>query len=242
MMDYHAMYPWAPENLLEEVLIYTSHEQIVTYMKSEHPKKCTFGREHDRALKLVPCRKDKLVCCDESSDPDGSFCYFYAILFKKVPLHLPLFNFEKELLTKINVATAQLHLNSWAFVRGFSILCAQFGLLPTVEAFLYFFEAKRLGHQLWVSFNGVAGRALLSLFQQSYKGFKGKFLKIRCNKRDPTLLDEFPLYWTKKPTFQTARCLDNMPQWDQEVCHFFSSLKVLFDTTTLISQEFSQGD
>jgi len=110
-----------------------------------------------------------------------------------------------------------------------------------MEVFLYFFEAKRLGRQLWVSFNEVAGRALLSLFQQSYKGFKGKFLKIHCNKRDPTLLDGFLLYWTKKPTFQGARCLDSMPQRDQEVCYFFSSLKVGFDMATLISLEFSPG-
>jgi len=211
-------------------------------MKNEHPKKCIFGREHDRALKLVPCREDEPVCCDESSDPDGPFCYFYAIFFKKVLLRLPLFNFEKELLTKVNVAIAQLHPNSWAFIRGFSILCAQFRLLLTVEVFLYFFEAKRLGRQLWASFNEVASRALLSLFLQSYKGFKGKFLKICCNKRDLTLLDGFPLYWTKKPTFQGVQCLDNISQWDQEVCHFFSSLKVLFDTATLISQDFSQGD
>jgi len=90
-----------------------------------------------------------------------------------------------------------------------------------------------------VSFNGVAGRALLSLFQQSYKGFKGKFLKIRCNKREPTLLDGFPLYWTEKPRFQGARCLEDMPQQEREVCLFFSSLKVVSDTATLISQEFS---
>ena len=85
-------------------------------MKSEHPKKCIFGWEHDRALKLVPCREDKSVCCDESLDPDGPFFYFYAIVFKRFILHLPLFNFEKELRTEINVASAQLHSNSWAFV------------------------------------------------------------------------------------------------------------------------------
>jgi len=63
-----------------------------------------------------------------------------------------------------------------------------------VDVFLYFFEAKSLGKKLWVSFNGVAGRVLLSLFQQSYKGFQGKFFKIRCSKFDPTLLYGFPLY------------------------------------------------
>ena len=50
------------------------------------------------------------------------------------------------------------------------------------------------GKKLWMSFNGVAGRVVLFLFQQSYKGFKGKFFKIRYNKFDPTLLDGFPLY------------------------------------------------
>jgi len=100
------MYPWAPENLLEETSIYTSSEQIVLYMKSERPKKCILGRENDRGLKLVPCREDELVCCDESSDPDGPFCYFYTTVFKTVLLRLPLYNFKKELLTEINVALA----------------------------------------------------------------------------------------------------------------------------------------
>ena len=88
-MDYRTMYPWALENLLEETSIYTSHEEIVFYMKSERPKKCIFGRENDRGLKLVPCREDESVCCDESSVPDGPFCYFYTTAFKKVLLCLP---------------------------------------------------------------------------------------------------------------------------------------------------------
>jgi len=71
---------------------------------------------------------------------------------------------EKELLTKLNVASAQLHPNNWAFIHALSILCSQLGISPTVEVFLYFYEAKRLGHQLWVSFNGEVGRALLTLF------------------------------------------------------------------------------
>ena len=82
------MYHWALENLLEETSIYTSHEQIVTYMKSERPKKCIFGREHDKALKFFPCREDEPVCCEESSNPDGPFCYFYATVFKKSSLSL----------------------------------------------------------------------------------------------------------------------------------------------------------
>jgi len=88
------------------------------------------------------------VCCDESSDPDGPFCFFYTTFFKKVLLRLPLSIFEKELLTELNVAPAQLHLNSWAFIRAFIILCSQLDISPTVEVFLYLFEAKHSGRQL----------------------------------------------------------------------------------------------
>jgi len=108
-----------------------------------------------------------------------------------------------------------------------------------VEVFLYFYEAKRLGLQLWVFFNGVSGRALLTLFQSSYKNFKGKFLKFRCNKRNPTLLVRFPLYWTEKPRFQGARCLKDLPPSDEEVCRFLTGLTVVFDIAFLLGKEFS---
>jgi len=143
----------------------------------ERPKKCIFGRENDRGLKLVPCREDEPICCDESLDPDGPFCYFYTTIFKKVLLRLPLYNLEKALITEINVAPAQLHPNSWAFVRGFSILCTHFSHLPSVEVFLHFFEAKRLGRQLCVSFNGVARKALLSLFTPILQGIQEQIPK-----------------------------------------------------------------
>ena len=123
-------------------------------MKSEQPKNCILGRENDRGLRVVPCRIDEPVCCDEASDPDDLFCFFYSTVFKKLLLRLPLYSFERAFLTKINVAPTQLHPNSWAFVRGFSIHCTHFGHMPSVEVFLYFFEAKRVGRQLWVSFNG----------------------------------------------------------------------------------------
>jgi len=154
-------------------------------------------------------------------------------------LQLPLTIFKEELLTELNVAPAQPHPNSYAFIRAFPIICSQFCFSPTVEVFLYFFETKRLGRQLWVSFNGVSGRALLSLFQSSYKKFKEKFLKLSSNKCNLTLLNGFPLYWTEKPRFQGVRRLKDMPTPDQEICKFLSNLKVVFDTARLIREEFS---
>ena len=126
---------------------------------------------------MVECRENEPICYDESSDPDGPFCFFYATFFKKNLLRLPLSIFEKELLIEINVALAQLHPNSWAFIRAFKILCSQIDILPTVEVFLYFFEAKYSGYQLWVSLNG----ALEELCSPS-SNHHTKFLKVNSLK------------------------------------------------------------
>ena len=113
------MYPWAPKTLLDETSFYTSSERVVTLRKSG----CHFGKAHDRFVRIAACREDKPVCCDESSNPEGPFCFFYATIFKKVLLRFPLSIFEKDLLTKLNVVSAQLHPNNWAFIRAFTFLC-----------------------------------------------------------------------------------------------------------------------
>jgi len=94
-MDYQALYSWAPQNLLEEVSIYTSCEKIVNLRKREFQNKCHFGRENDRALRIIPFREDESVCCDESLNSEGPFCYLYATVLKKILLRLPIFNFGK---------------------------------------------------------------------------------------------------------------------------------------------------
>ena len=104
--------------------------------------------------------------------------FLYQTVFKRVGLHLPFTTFERELLTEINTAPAQLHHNSWAFARAFEIMCGYLGILPSVDVFLHFFEVKKQGKSLWVSFSGVAGRILLTLFQNSYEGWKGQFFRV----------------------------------------------------------------
>ena len=158
----------------------------------------------------VACRKGEPVCSNEVSDPEGPFCFIYSTLFRRLGFRLPLTPFERTLLTEVNVAPAQLHPNSWAFVKAFAILCCSLSLTPSVDVFLYFFEVKDPGKKLWVSFNGVAGRVLLTLFQQSYKGFKKNIFKVRSNRRDPSLLDGFLLYWTEKPNLQRAQSLEDL--------------------------------
>jgi len=119
------------------------------------------------------------------------------------------------------------------------MLCHYFGHLPSVDVFLYFFKAKNPGQKLWVSFNGITGRVLLTLFQQSYKGFKGKFFKIHCNANDPSLLGGFPLYWTQKSKFKNPRRLEDLHPREREVCDFLSNLQAVFSTVELIKHEYN---
>ena len=126
------MYPWAKNDLLKETSYYTTHLRL----RELRENGCTMNKRYESHVKTVECREGKLICCDESSDPEGPFCFFYATFFKKVLLHLALSIFEKELLTKLNVSLAQLHPNSWAFIRAFIILCTQFGISPSIGVFL----------------------------------------------------------------------------------------------------------
>jgi len=139
----------------------------------------------------------------------------------------------------VNVGPAQLHPNSWAFIRAFAILCHCLGHTPSVDAFLFFFKAKSPGKKLWVNFNSVARMMLLTLFHQFYKGFKKNFFKVRSNRRDPTLLDGFPLYWAEKPNLQRPRRLEDLFPQEKGVCEFLSRLHIPFSTLELLKSEFS---
>ena len=96
-----------------------------------------FGRECDAHVSVLPCVAGEPVCADERANNGEPFFFLYATIFKRIKLRLPLPGFEWALLTEINVAPAQLHPNSWAFVRAFGILCNHFEHTPSMDVFLY---------------------------------------------------------------------------------------------------------
>jgi len=87
----------------------------------------------------------------------------------------------------------------------------------------------------------VSGRGLLSHFQSSYKNFKRRFIKVWPFAGDLTLLDAFPHYWSLKPRFQSARHLEDMDARERGICEFLENLKVIFDTSTILTREFDLG-
>jgi len=99
-------------------------------------------------------------------------------------------------------------------------------------------EVKKQGKSLWVSLSNIPGRVFLSLFRQSFKGWKGKFFKVCGSDHDPTALDGFPLYWVKEVKTVKPKSLDELPSNDREACQLLTSVGG-FQTATLINLEFN---
>jgi len=113
------------------------------------------------------------------------------------------------MLNLMNIAPSQLHSNSWAFLRCSELLCDQLGLVPSVNAFTYFYEMKFGKLVGWVSLSFSHGNPLFTLYNSSYKHFKTKFFKLRCHPEDvesrllfhPDHTSRHPLYWQKPTRF-----------------------------------------
>ena len=119
-VDYKALYHWASAELLVETSTLTFSEDVRKHRDGKPD--CVgrvFGRESDAYVSVRPCGKGEPVCSDEWTNDGEPYFFLYQIVFKWIKLRLPLTGFERALLTKINVAPAQLHPNNWAFMRAF---------------------------------------------------------------------------------------------------------------------------
>jgi len=102
-------------------------------------------------------------------------------------------------------------MSPWAFVKAFDILFGFLGRAPSVDIFLHFFEVKRQRNNLWVTLSNVPGRVLLTPFQHSFTGWKGRFFKVCCSDLVPSAVDGFPLYWVKEPRALKSKPLKRLP-------------------------------
>jgi len=175
-VHYKALYSWAPDELLNECTSLTIVEDAENHLGDMRLYNFNaFCKTHDSHISIRHGTPGEPVCVDDRSNGGKPFLFLYHAVFKRIGLHLPFTTFQRELLTEVNVAPAQLHPNGWAFVRAFQILCGYLGIPPSVDVFLHFFEVKKQGKSLWVSFSGVASRILFTLFQNPSKVGRGNF-------------------------------------------------------------------
>ena len=87
-----------------------------------------------------------------------------------------------------------------------------------------------------MSLSGVTGRVLFSLFQQSYKGFMGKYFRVCASNHERTALDGFPLYWVEELKFSKAKTLDELSLISRETCQVLASLGMIFRFAGLLAR------
>ncbi|MED6193779.1 hypothetical protein PIB30_022697 [Stylosanthes scabra] len=68
------------------------------------------------------------------------FLWVYVELFTRLGVRLPFSDFQREVLTRCQVAASQLHLNGWRFLRTFERVCLHFGFRPSWRIFLYTYQ------------------------------------------------------------------------------------------------------
>src|ERR1043165_5133256 len=78
-------------------------------------------------------------------------------------------------------------------------------IAPTIVLFFSFFEIKNVDSGSWLAISGIPKRSFLQAYTSNFKGYKERFLRVKCGSRCPQVIygadghHKFPLYWTSDP-------------------------------------------
>ncbi|MED6198299.1 hypothetical protein PIB30_064895 [Stylosanthes scabra] len=164
------------------------------------------------------------------------FFLLYTTVFLDIRVRFSFTEFECGVLSQLKCAPTQIHLNAWAFIRGFEILMEYLETKPLLEVFFSFFQAKGVRKGGIVTLNSVQGKTLSGLYRHSYKDFKQIFIKVRCvEEQFPFYLDEFglerfPLYWYSEPVQ-----ILGMAKVNEESARIVEFLENFIETTEALS-------
>jgi len=156
-------------------------------------------------LAFGPCSLEDRVYRERSST-EPPFFFMYSCLFADLHVSLAFDAFTAGVLKELNVASTQLHPNSWASMQAFHIVCKTFGLRPLTSCFLHFYVSHPVKLTGWQSLVSREGSVLFKPFTTSYKNFKEKFFKVYMEPAgmrdffDEVCQSRFPLFWSRNPT------------------------------------------
>jgi len=143
--------------------------------------------------------------------------------FSQLHVRLPLDDFTMGVLRALNVAPTQLHLNSWAYLQAFRILCQSLYLEPTPYAFLYFYDTRPRRSATWLSLIIHPSINKLDAFSQSFKHFKDGYFKVVVKEGGKAYFlnadgsVKFPFSWTNNPSPYKDMGMDELSAGDKEV-------------------------
>lgn len=153
------------EEVLVEGSLYTD-VRVVNLLRSKFNISST-GHEED--VVALSCDADERVCDQEmGGEQDESFLMYMAVL-EVFGVKIPFTHFEMDVPKFINVAPSQIRPNSWAFIRGYEILCKSFDLEPSIGPFFPFYGTKDVNKGTWISLSAHARERLFPQYASNYK-------------------------------------------------------------------------
>lgn len=137
-----------------EVDTYAFYFQSAKSIKELEDRVDLTDLNHPNWIIIKHCLSTKRVFLSVDSNKPN-FTYVCEDLFKDLHITLPFINFECEMITEMNPAPTQLHLNHWAFMKSFKILCQYLNIFLTINQFMYFYRLKMGEDVGWISLSGA---------------------------------------------------------------------------------------
>jgi hypothetical protein len=125
------------------------------------------GREED--VVLLSCDPDERVCDQETAGEGDESYFIYTAVLEEFGVKVPFTPFEVDVLKYLNVAPTQIRPNSWAFIRGFEVLCKSLGLEPSVGVFFCFYGTKDVNKGTWITISAHSGKRLFPPYACNFK-------------------------------------------------------------------------
>lgn len=189
---------------------------------------------HEEDVVVLSCDTDECVCDQEmAGELDESFIMYMAVL-EEFGVKIPLTPFEMDVLKYLNVVPSQIRPNSWAFIRGFEIVCKAFNLKPSVGVFFHFYGTKDVNKGTWISISAHAGKRLFPQYASNYKKrWHDTFARVQgaleCS-TSSVLVDgkpKFPLRWTSDPLAVKGYEYSKMSPYEQALVSFLKKFSLL---------------
>lgn len=185
-------------------------------------------REED--IVLAPCPVGETVCTMRPRGVKEIF-HMYAAVLEEFRVKIPFTLFEMDVLRLLNVAPTQIHPNSWAFIRGFEILCDALDMLPSAGVFFHFYGTKGVDKGSWVPISAHPGKQLFPAFASNFKrDWKKSLLRVQAAKDSTVAVASvggevrFPLGWTPNPLAVSGYDYQKMTPYEHGVVGFLDRM------------------
>jgi hypothetical protein len=117
---------------------------------------------------VTPCHEGEIVCHQRLEGVvDESFMMYMEVL-EEYGVKISFTTFEMDVLKFLNVAPSQIRRNSWAFIRGFEILCKALSLEHSVGFFFHFYGTKDVNKGSWISISAHPGKKFFPPYPSNF--------------------------------------------------------------------------